>query len=153
MKSYKQFTEERKGCPPGEYYCHDMKKCKKIPSGYHVGARGYLEQDDDNGKKNGNGNGTNGNGHSNGNGSNGGGNGGVSESTRIPSKIGNIIDVYVGWRGKGYMIKMFFPSVKKPSRREVLDQVRKVYPGAKLWSYQVSKNGQGEPLLQIGGTT
>ena len=143
-----------KKCPPGEYYCHDMKKCKKIPSGYHVGARGYLAKDDDeNGKKNGNGNGTNGNGHSNGNGSNGGGNGGVSESTRIPSKVGNIIDVYVGWRGKGYMIKMFFPSVKKPSRREVLDQVRKVYPGAKLWSYQVSKNGQGEPLLQIGGTT
>ena len=143
-----------KKCPPGEYYCHDMKKCKKIPTGYHVGARGYLEQDDDNGngKKNGNGNGTNGNG--NGNGSNGGGNGGgVSESTRIPSKIGNIIDVYVGWRGKGYMIKMFFPSVKKPSRREVLDQVRKVYPGAQLWSYQVSKNDQGEPLLQIGGTT
>ena len=143
-----------KKCPPGEYYCYDMKKCKKIPTGYHVGARGYLEQDDDNGngKKNGNGNGTNGNGHSNGNGSNGNG-GGVSESTRIPSKIGNIIDVYVGWRGKGYMIKMFFPSVKKPSRREVLDQVRKVYPGAKLWSYQVSKNGYGEPLLQIGGTT
>ena len=139
-----------KKCPPGEYYCHDMKKCKKIPSGYHVGARGYLAKDDDeNGKKNGNGNGTNGNGHSNGNGSNGNG-GGVSESTRIPSKIGNIIDVYVGWRGKGYMIKMFFPSVKKPSRREVLDQVRKVYPGAKLWSYQVSKNGQGEPLFQIG---
>ena len=141
-----------KKCPPGEYYCHDMKKCKKIPSGYHVGARGYLEQDDDNGKKNGNGNGTNGNGHSNGNGSNGNG-GGVSESTRIPSKIGNIIDVYVGWRGKGYMIKMFFPQVKKPSRREVLDQVRKVYPGAQLWSYQVSTNGQGEPLLQIGGST
>ena len=140
-----------KKCPPGQYYCNQRKKCRNIPSGYHVGARGYLEQDDNNGKKNGNGNGTNGNG--NGNGSNGGGNGGVSESTRIPSKIGNIIDVYVGWRGKGYMIKMFFPSVKKPSRREVLDQVRKVYPGAKLWSYQVSKNGQGEPLLQIGGTT
>ena len=141
-----------KKCPPGEYYCNNSKKCKKIPSGYHMGARGYLaKNDDENGKKNGNGNGTNG--HSNGNGSNGGGNGGVSESTRIPSKVGNIIDVYVGWRGKGYMIKMFFPSVKKPSRREVLDQVRKVYPGAKLWSYQVSKNGQGEPLLQIGGTT
>ena len=139
-----------KKCPPGEYYCHDMKKCKKIPRGYHVGARGYLAKDDDeNGKKNGNGNGTNG--HSNGNGSNGGGNGGVSESTRIPSKVGNIIDVYVGWRGKGYMIKMFFPSVKKPSRREVLDQVRKVYPGAQLWSYQVSNYDPGEPLLQTGG--
>ena len=140
-----------KTCPPGEYYCHDMKKCKKIPSGYHVGARGYLAKDDDeNGKKNGNGNGTNGNG--NGNGSNGGGNGGgVSESTMLPRRTGNIIDVYVGWRGKGYAIKMFFPQIKKPSRREVLDQVRKVYPGAQLWSYQVSNYEPGEPLLQTGG--
>ena len=140
-----------KKCPPGEYYCHDMKKCKKIPSGYHVGARGYLAKDDDeNGKKNGNGNGTNGNG--NGNGSNGGGNGGgVSESTMLPRRTGNIIDVYVGWRGKGYAIKMFFPQIKKPSRREVLDQVRKVYPGAQLWSYQVSNYDPGEPLLQTGG--
>ena len=140
-----------KKCPPGEYYCHDMKKCKKIPSGYHVGARGYLAKDDDeNGKKNGNGNGTNGNG--NGNGSNGGGNGGgVSESTMLPRRTGNIIDVYVGWRGKGYAIKMFFPQIKKPSRREVLDQVRKVYPGAQLWSYQVSNYEPGEPLLQTGG--
>ena len=136
-----------KKCPPGEYYCHDMKKCKKIPSGYHVGARGYLAKDDENGKKNGNGNGTNGNG----NGSNGGNGGGVSESTMLPRRTGNIIDVYVGWRGKGYAIKMFFPQIKKPSRREVLDQVRKVYPGAQLWSYQVSNYEPGEPLLQTGG--
>ena len=137
-----------KKCPPGEYYCHDMKKCKKIPSGYHVGARGYLAKDDDeNGKKNGNGNGTNGNG----NGSNGGNGGGVSESTMLPRRTGNIIDVYVGWRGKGYAIKMFFPQIKKPSGREVLDQVRKVYPGAQLWSYQVSNYDPGEPLLQTGG--
>ena len=142
-----------KTCPPGEYYCHDMKKCKKIPSGYHVGARGYLAKDDDeNGKKNGNGNGTNGHSNGNGNGSNGNGNGGgVSESTMIPRRTGNIIDVYVGWRGKGYAIKMFFPQIKKPSRREVLDQVRKVYPGAQLWSYQVSNYEPGEPLLQTGG--
>ena len=143
-----------KKCTPGQYYCNDSKKCKKIPSGYHVGARGQLEQDDDNGKKNGNGNGTNGysNGNGNGNGSNGGGNGGgVSESTYLPRRTGNIIDVYVGWRGKGYMIKMFFPQIKRPSRREVLDQVRKVYPGAQLWSYQVSNYEPGEPLLQTGG--
>ena len=137
-----------KKCPPGEYYCHDMKKCKKIPRGYHVGARGYLAKDDDeNGKKNGNGNGTNGNG----NGSNGGNGGGVSESTMLPRRTGNIIDVYVGWRGKGYAIKMFFPQIKKPSRREVLHQVRKVYPGAQLWSYQGSNYEPGEPLLQTGG--
>ena len=140
-----------KKCPPGEYYCYDSKKCKKIPSGYHVGARGYLEQDEENGKKNGNGNGTNGHSNGNGNGSNGGNGGGVSESTYLPRRTGNIIDVYVGWRGKGYAIKMFFPQIKKPSRREVLDQVRKVYPGAQLWSYQVSNYDPGEPLLQTGG--
>ena len=73
------------------------------------------------------------------------------EATKLRASIGNVIDCYLSWRGKNYMIKMFFPSIKKPSRREVQDQVDKVYPGAKLWSYQVSNYDQGEPLLQIGG--
>ena len=75
------------------------------------------------------------------------------EATKLRAGVGNVIDVYLAWRGKNYMIKMFFPSIKKPSRREVQDQVVKVYPGAKLWNYQVSKHEQGEPLLQIGGST
>ena len=78
-------------------------------------------------------------------------NGSIKEAIQLKARTGNVIDVYLGWRGKGYIIKMFFPSVKQPSRREVLDQVEKVYPGAKLWSYQVSNYDQGEPLLQIGG--
>ena len=77
----------------------------------------------------------------------------LREATKLPNynKVGNIIDVYLAWRGSNYMLKMFFPSVKKPSRREVQDQVRKVYPGAQLWSYQVSNYEPGEPLLQTGG--
>ena len=75
------------------------------------------------------------------------------EATKLRAGIGNVIDCYLSWRGKNYMIKMFFPSIKKPSRREVQDQVVKVYPGAKLRNYQVSKNETGEPLLQIGGST
>ena len=76
-----------------------------------------------------------------------------SKPTRLPdyNKVGNIIDVYLAWRGSNYMLKMFFPSVKKPSRREVQDQVRKVYPGSKLWNYQVSEHEPGEPILQVGG--
>ena len=75
------------------------------------------------------------------------------EATRLPdyNKVGNIIDVYLAWRGSNYMIKMFFPSVKRPSRREVQDQMRKVYPGAKLWNYQVSEYEPGEPMLQTRG--
>ena len=75
------------------------------------------------------------------------------EATRLPNynKVGNIIDCYLAWRGTNYMIKMFFPSVKKPSRREVQDQLQKVYPGSRLWNYQVSDYDPGAPLLQVGG--
>ena len=77
----------------------------------------------------------------------------VEEATRLPNynKVGNIIDCYLAWRGTNYMIKMFFPSVKKPSRREVQDQLQKVYPGSKLWNYQVSEHEPGEPILQTAG--
>ena len=69
-----------KKCPPGQYYCYTDKKCKKIPTGYYVGARGMLRSEPKNGNGNGNGNGANGN----------GGNGGVSEESnpRIPRKPG-----------------------------------------------------------------
>ena len=75
----------------------------------------------------------------------------LGEATNLPRKTGNILTVYLGWRGKSYSIQMFFPSTKVPSRREVQDQLQKVYPGAKLWSYQVSDYDQGEPLVQAGG--
>ena len=153
-----------KKCPQGEYYCNDSKKCKPIPGGYHTTRLGYLvrDNDDDSKKKNGNGNGSpkgngNGNGHSgngnggNGNGSSGGNGGGVSESTYIPRKTGNIVTAMLAWRGSQYSLQMFFPHIKTPSRREVQDQVRKVYPNAKLWNYKVSDYDPGEPLFQIGG--
>ena len=75
----------------------------------------------------------------------------IKESTRIRSRTGNIITVYLSWRGSSYNIQMFFPQVTKPSRKEVQDQLQKVYPGAKLWGYQVSDHDPGEPLLQVGG--
>ena len=146
-----------KKCPPGEYYCTKDKRCKSIPKGWHVMRSGYLMRDEDHKKKNGNGNGKNGNGHSNGNGNgsngngNGGNGGGVSEAVRLHPKTGNIISVNLAWRGNDYNLKMFFPYVKTPSRREVQDQVRKVYPNAKLWNYKVSDYDPGEPVLQVGG--
>ena len=56
MKEFDKFIEEAasKRGPAGQYYCFTDKKCKKIPMGYHVGRRGYLEHDKDddtNGKK------------------------------------------------------------------------------------------------------
>ena len=43
----------------------------------------------------------------------------LGEATNLPRKTGNILTIYLGWRGKSYSIQMFFPSVKVPSRREV----------------------------------
>ena len=71
----------------------------------------------------------------------------VEEAVRIPSKTGNIILVTFSWRGKFYMIKMFFPSVKVPGRNEVQDQIDKVYPGAKVRNYEVSEHTPGQPLI------
>jgi len=84
MKEFNNFIEEAaaKRCPSGQYWCYNDKKCKKIPLGYHIGRRGYLENDEDenngqngtpsNGSSNGGGNGNGGGG----NGSNGGNGGG-----------------------------------------------------------------------------
>ena len=75
----------------------------------------------------------------------------LEEASRLPTRTGNIVSVYLGWRGKNYSIRIFFPSLKTPSRRDVQDQLQKIYPGAKLWNYQVSDYEPGEPLLQAGG--
>ena len=77
----------------------------------------------------------------------------INEATRLQARTGIIIIVYLSWRGKNYVRQMFFPQIKRPTRREVQDQVRKVYPDAKLWNYQVSDYDPGEPLLQTGGST
>ena len=128
-----------KKCPPGKYYCFDDKKCKKIPRGYRIGARGYLARDtkdDDNetkkngnGNSNGNGNGGNGSGNGNGgSGGNGGGNGsgGVGESIvyetsnpRIPRKKGQPAgskkhsDLYTDENPKGTIHGLGFKDVAK----------------------------------------
>ena len=128
-----------KKCPPGKYYCFDDKKCKKIPRGYRIGARGYLARDtkdDDNetkkngnGSSNGNGNGGNGAGNGNGgSGGNGGGNGGggMGESIiyeksnpRIPRKPGQPAkskkhsDLYTDEDPKGTIHGLGFKNVAK----------------------------------------
>lgn len=80
MKEFDKFIEEAaaKRCPSGQYWCFDDKKCKKIPRGYHIGGRGYIEQDNDSDSNgsNGNGNGNGSSGNGNGGNGNGGGNGG-----------------------------------------------------------------------------
>ena len=44
-----------KKCKQGYYYCYTDKKCKRIPLGYHIGTRGYLAKDNEDGGEEGDG--------------------------------------------------------------------------------------------------
>jgi len=124
-----------------------------IPRGYYVGRGGGLEKDNKNGSNNGNGNGNgnggNGNG-GNGNGNGGNGGGGVSESITIARQTGNVYHVLFSWRGKMIGLKLFFPQIKKPKRKEMQAAIHKVYPGSQLRSFYPVDHHPGDSYLNVG---
>ena len=70
-----------------------------------------------------------------------------NESVRIPTRVGTIMDIMFAWRGQRYSVKMFFPQIKLPSRKEIQIQLNKVYPGSKVFSYDVTEYDSGDPLF------
>ena len=75
----------------------------------------------------------------------------IEEATRIKSQTGNVVMVTLQWRGKYYSLKMFFPQIKLPSRKEINDEIQKVYPGSRVVYHSVSELNPGEPLIQSFG--
>jgi hypothetical protein len=75
----------------------------------------------------------------------------MSEATRLQAQTGNVIAVTLSWRGKYYSLKMFFPQVKTPSRKEINDEIQKVYPGSTVVYHSVSEIQSGQPLIQAFG--
>jgi len=71
----------------------------------------------------------------------------LEEAVRIPAKTGNLIHIMLTWKGKYYSLKMFFPQVSVPSRKDVQDQIEKIYPGSKVQSYHVAEYQPGEPIV------
>ena len=71
----------------------------------------------------------------------------MGEAVQVPRKTGQIVRVFLTFRGKMYVIQMFFPSIKVPGRNEVQAQIEKVYPGGKVRNYEVSDYEPGQPLL------
>jgi hypothetical protein len=78
------------------------------------------------------------------------GDGDMSESVRIPAQTGNVYSVIFSWRAKVYMIKLFFPEIRKPKRDEVQDAIQKIYPGSIIKSYNLSSFQPGEQFLNAG---
>ena len=75
----------------------------------------------------------------------------VSEATRLQAQTGNVIAVTLSWRGKYYSLKMFFPQVKTPTRKEINDELQKVYPGSNVVYHSISEIQPGQPLIQAFG--
>jgi hypothetical protein len=75
----------------------------------------------------------------------------VEEATRLQAQTGNVIAVTLSWRAKYYSLKMFFPQVKLPTRKEINDELQKVYPGCNILYHSVSEIQQGQPLIQAFG--
>jgi len=75
----------------------------------------------------------------------------VNEATRLQAQTGNVIAVTLSWRGKYYSMKMFFPQLKTPSRKEINDELQKVYPGSVAIYHSVSEIQPGQPLVQMCG--
>ena len=75
----------------------------------------------------------------------------VDEATRLQAQTGNVIGVTLSWRGKYYSMKMFFPQVKTPTRKEINDELQKVYPGSVVIYHSISEIQPGQPLIQMCG--
>ncbi len=75
----------------------------------------------------------------------------VEEATRLQSQTGNVVMVTLSWRGKYYALKIFFPQVKLPTRKEINDELQKVYPGSMVVYHTVSEIQPGQPLVQSIG--
>ncbi len=75
----------------------------------------------------------------------------VDEATRLQAQTGNVIAVTLNWRGKYYSLRMFFPQVKLPTRKEINAELQKVYPGSIVVYHSVSEIQPGQPLIQTFG--
>jgi len=75
----------------------------------------------------------------------------IEEATRLQAQTGNVVAVTLSWRGKYYSLKMFFPQVKTPTKKEINDELQKVYPGSIVLYHTISEIQPGQPLIQAFG--
>ena len=64
---------------------------------------------------------------------------------------GSTYALTINWRGRTLFTQIFFPNVfTRPTRTSVLQSIRKIYPNAKLISYNPSMRDPNKPLLVSG---
>lgn len=74
----------------------------------------------------------------------------VSENyTRIQSR-GTTYSIMLNWRGKCLELQMFFPQFTRPTKEQVTSEVNKIYPNAKVLSFNPALKDPTKPLLFTG---
>ena len=71
----------------------------------------------------------------------------IYERVKMPSKMGNIYLVEFTWLGRFLMMKIFFPTVGKPTRQQVQITMNKIYPGCKVLRYEMAPQQPQEPIV------
>ena len=66
-------------------------------------------------------------------------------------RLGKTYTVFFTFRGQYKSLQFFFPTSARPSREEVLIQLRKIYPEAVLTNYFERDRVENEPLVQVEG--
>lgn len=74
----------------------------------------------------------------------------VEEAKATVRQNGNIYIVGFTWLGKYMMMKLFFPEVHRPSRKEAQIALDKIYPGAKMQRFDQAPYNPSEPMLYMG---
>ena len=74
---------------------------------------------------------------------------GLDEAVKIPAKSGNLLMVVVMWRGKTYGLRVFFPQTKMPNKKEVEQEIQKIYPESRVTYFQKVDREPGQPFLQV----
>jgi hypothetical protein len=71
------------------------------------------------------------------------------EYTRIQSR-GLTYTVLLSWKGQHLSVQIFFPKSSRPTKDEVVFEIRKIYPNATVFSYAPSIKDPTKPLLFTG---
>jgi len=69
--------------------------------------------------------------------------------TRIQS-FGSTYAILLTWKGRYIQSQMFFPQTKRPTKKEISDEVGKIYPGALVISFAPAIKDPTKPLMLIG---
>ena len=75
----------------------------------------------------------------------------LEEATRINANTGNLVSVILSWRGRNFSLKVFFPQLKFPSRKEIEAAIQKIYPDGRVLYSNICTQNTGDSFLYAGG--